>query len=95
MSHQILPFWMRLHVANQPRGSFRIWLPLFLLWPVWLFVLGLFFVTVVIATIVTGSFRFSNALAATRELHCVAAALRGATCELEAAGGKHLSFSFL
>lgn len=95
MNDQILPFWMRLHVANLPRGNFRIWLPLFLLWPLWLVALGLFFLTVVVATIVTGSFAFCNALAATRELHCVAAALRGATMELEARGGKHLSFSFL
>jgi hypothetical protein len=95
MNAQLLPFWMRLHVANLPRGNFRIWLPLFLLWPLWLIALGLFFVTVVIATVVTGSFAFSNALAATRELHCFAAALRGATCELEAKGGKHLSLTFL
>jgi hypothetical protein len=66
-----------------------------LLWPLWLVALGLFFLTVVVATVVTGTFAFSNALAATRELHCFAAALRGATCELDAKGGKHLSLSFL
>jgi hypothetical protein len=95
MNQQLLPFWMRVHVANLPRGNFRIWLPVFLLWPLWLFVLGLFFVTLIIATAVTGTFAFQSALGATRELHCVAAALRGATCELEARGGKHLSLSFL
>jgi hypothetical protein len=95
MNQQLLPFWMRVRVANLPRGSFRIWLPLFLLWPLWLVALGLFFATVVIATIVTGSFAFGGALAATRELHCLAAALRGAKCEVESKDGKHLSLSFL
>lgn len=91
----LLPFWMCLHVANVPRGNFSIWLPVFLLWPLWLIALGLFFVTVIVATFVTGSLAFSSALSATRELHCVAAALRGATCELEARGGKHVSLSFI
>jgi hypothetical protein len=95
MSLQLLPFWMRLRVANMPRGNFRIWLPLFLLWPLWLVALGLFFATVLIATVVTGSFAFGNALAATCELHRLAAALRGARCEIEARGGKHLSLSFI
>jgi hypothetical protein len=93
--NQLLPFWMRVHLVNMPRGDFRIWLPLFLLWPLWLIALGLFFVTAIVATLATGSFAFRSALSATRELHCVAAALRGASCELEARGGKHLSLSFL
>lgn len=95
MNQQLLPFWMRVRVANLPRGNFCLWLPLFLLWPLWLIALGLFFATVVVATAVTGSFAFGSALSATRELHCLAAALRGATCELEAPSGKHLSLSFL
>jgi hypothetical protein len=93
--NQLLPFWMRVHVVNVPRGNFRIWLPVFLLWPLWLIALGLFFVTVIVATLATGSFAFGSALSATRELHCVAAALRGATCELEARGGKQVSLSFI
>jgi hypothetical protein len=93
--NQLLPFLLRVRVANLPRGNFRIWLPVFLLWPLWPIALGSFFVTVLVATLATGSFAFSSALCATRELHCVAAALRGARCELEARGGKHVSLSFI
>jgi hypothetical protein len=93
--NQLLPFWLRVRVANLPRGNFRIWLPVFLLWPLWLIALGLFFATVIVATLATGSFAWRSALSATRELHCLAAALRGATCELEARGGKHVSLSFI
>jgi hypothetical protein len=86
----LLPFWLRVGVAHG--GS--VWLPVWLLWPVWLLVLFSFLVLTLVATLVTGSFAFGTALAATRELHHVAAALRGAGCEIQA-GGRRYSFSFL
>ena len=88
------PFWMRVGVTKSARGRFRIWLPLWLLWPVWLLVLFLFLLTALVATLATGSFAFASAIAATRELHRVAAALRGADCEVQA-HGKHYSLSFV
>jgi hypothetical protein len=86
----LLPFWMRVGIAR----DFRLWLPLWLLWPVWLLVLFAFLITALLATLATGSFAFRSALAATGELHRVAAALRGADCEIQA-GSKYYSLSFL
>jgi hypothetical protein len=86
----LLPFWLRVGIAR----NFRLWLPLWLLWPVWLLVLFLFLVTASIATLATGSFALGSVLAATRELHHVAAALRGAGCEVQA-GRRHYSVSFI
>ena len=86
----LLPFWMRLGIAR----NFGLWLPLWLLWPLWLLVLFLFLVTLLIATLATGSFAFGRAVDATRELHYVVAALRGVDCEIQA-GRKHFSLSFI
>jgi hypothetical protein len=86
----LLPFWMRVGIAP----NFRLWLPLWLLWPVWLLVLVSFLITALIATVATGSFAFGTALAATCELHRLAAALRGAACEIQA-GRRHYSLSFI
>ena len=86
----LLPSWMRIGIAPH----FRLWLPLWLLWPVWLLVLFLFLITALLATLATGSFAFASAFAATRELHHVAAALRGTDCEIQA-GCKHYSFSLI
>lgn len=86
----LLPFWIRVGFAH----DFRLWLPLWLLWPVWLLVLLLFLFTALLATLATGSFAFGSALAATRELHHVAAALRGADCEIQA-GRRHYCISFI
>lgn len=86
----LLPFWMRVGMTR----DFGLWLPLWLLWPVWLLVLSAFLITVLIATLATGSFALRSALAATRELHHVAAALRGTDFEIQA-GRRHYSLSFI
>jgi hypothetical protein len=86
----LLPLWLRIGSGH----NFRLWLPLWLLWPVWLLVLFLFLVTASIATLATGSFALASALAATRELHHLAAALRGAGCELQV-GRKQIALSFI
>jgi len=85
-----LPSWLRVGIAP----NVRLWLPLWLLWPVWLLVLLLFLVTASIAKLATGSFAGASALAATRELHYLAAALRGASCEIQA-GRKQYSLLFI
>lgn len=86
----LLPFWMRVGVTP----SFRLWLPVGLLWPVWIILLFLFLGVALIATLGTGSFAFGRAFAATRELHNLAAALRGAECQIQTAE-KHFSLSFI
>jgi hypothetical protein len=91
----LLPVLLRIQIARAPRGGFRLWFPLVLFWPLWLVFLGLFLATALVATAITGTFAFGSAIAATRELHFVAAALRGAQCELEAKSGRQLFLSFV
>lgn len=90
----LLPSLMRVRISNHPRPGFGIWLPVLVLWPLWLLVLTLFMLALVVATVINGSRNFRGAFAATRELHRLVAALRGAQCEIQD-GGKHLSFAFV
>jgi hypothetical protein len=89
------PFWMRLRISKTQRAGFGVWLPVFLLWPLWFLALLMFLVAALVATAATGSRNFRGAIAATRELHLVASGLRGARLELQRSRGKQLSFSFV
>lgn len=89
------PCWLRLRISNEHAAGFGMWLPLFLLWPVWLLALLMFFVATLVATAVSRSRDFRRAIAATRELHLLASGLRGAEVELQGGRGKHLRFSFV
>jgi hypothetical protein len=89
------PFWMRLRISSKHGGGFGMWLPLFLLWPAWLFALLLILVATLAATAISGSRNFRGVIAATRELHLTASSLRGAQVEWQGGRGKQLSFSFV
>ncbi len=89
------PCWMRLRVSNEHAAGFGVWLPLFLLWPVWWLALLVFLVAALVAIALSRSRNFRRAVADTRELHSFASSLRGAQVELRAARGKHLRFSFV
>lgn len=90
----LLPCLVRVRIARAPEPGLGLWLPLFLLWPLWLVALLLFAITAVLATTFTGSRDVRSALAATLELHHMAAGLRGARGEIRG-GGRHLSFAFV
>ena len=90
----LLPSLMRVRIANHARPGLGVWLPVFLLWPVWLLVLLLCLVGLVVATAIVGSRNFRGAFAATRELHRLMSGLRGAQCEFQGAR-KHYSFAFV
>lgn len=89
------PCWLRLRVSNEHTAGFGVWLPLFLLWPVWWLALLMFLVAALVATALSRSRDFRRAIAATRELHLLASGLRGAEVELQGGRGKQLSFSLV
>jgi len=73
-----------------------LWVPVFLLWPLWFAALGLFCLTLLVITAATGSNAFRATFAATRALHQVVCELRGTHCELSSAGTwKHFQLSLL
>ncbi len=43
----IPPYWLWVRIAPAARSGFRLWFPLFLLWPIWL-LLGLLYFAVLI-----------------------------------------------
>ena len=90
----LLPSLMRVRISKNPRPGLGIWLPVFVLWPLWLLVLLLFMLAIVFVTAIGGSRNFRGAFAATRELHRLVSGLRGAQCEIQGSR-KHLSFAFV
>lgn len=82
------PSFARVRVSSSPADGPGIWVPVFLLWPLWLLVLGLFCVLLLALTAVTGTRAFRASLAATRELHLVLCGLRGTVCEMQSARGQ-------
>ncbi|HKU44555.1 MAG TPA: hypothetical protein VJR89_40620 [Polyangiales bacterium] len=90
----LLPCLLRVRVARAPEPGYGVWLPVFLLWPLWFVALALFLVALVLATVFTGSREVRSAIAATLELHQLVAGLRGARGEVQG-GGRHWSFVFV
>ena len=74
------------------------WVPVFLLWPLWLLTLGVCFGGLLVLGVSVGrqplTAARSVALACTCSLHELVCATRGALCELSASGSE-LSFSII
>jgi hypothetical protein len=91
----LLPSLVRMKLS--PRWP-ALWVPVFLLWPLWLLTLGFCFGALFVVGISVGRRPVAPALAtafeATRSLHVLACALRGTHCEISAAGSE-LSFSIV
>jgi hypothetical protein len=85
MTTSVLPIFARVRISTQPTDGFGVWVPVFLLWPMWFALLALFFVTLLAITAITGSRAYAATAAATRELHLVACGLRGVRCEVQGA----------
>lgn len=82
------PSFVRVRVSSRPEAGPGIWVPVFLLWPLWLVVLGLFCLTLLVLSAATGGRAYRAALAATRELHRLFCGLRGTECEVQSARGR-------
>jgi hypothetical protein len=87
------PIFVRVRVT---RRCPAFWVPVFLLWPLWLLTLGLCFGGLLVLGINVGrqplTAATSIALACTHNLHALVCATRGAGLELSASG-RELSFS--
>lgn len=84
------PILARLCLSKHAHAGFGLWIPLFLLWPLWFFALALFCLLFVCTTVATSSQPFRAAFAATHALHRVGCALRGMHCDVSSERG-HVS----
>lgn len=75
-----------LRVSKQSGAGPALWLPLFLLWPLWFAVLALFGLLLFVLAAATSSRALRATWAATHALHRVACELRGTRCEIS--GGR-------
>jgi hypothetical protein len=83
----LMPSFARVRFTPHISG---LWLPLFLLWPLWLLTLGLVCGALLLVGISIGRLPLraaaNTALACTRSLHELACATRGAVCEVKTSG---------
>jgi hypothetical protein len=93
MSH-CPPSFACLRFSRRDGPGPALWLPIFLLWPLWFAVLGVFCLLLLVVTAATGSNAYRASLAATRALHEVACGLRGTRCEVSG-DGKHFRLSLV
>ena len=91
----LLPTWMRIRVFTRLPA---LWLPLFLLWPLWLFALGFCFGALFVIGVSFGRLPVATSLRGALEctwlVHGLVCALRGASCDVSAAGHE-MSFSIV
>jgi len=78
----LLPFWCRVRLGAGP----RLWLPVFLLWPVLWLLLLVFLVVACMLDVASGLSGVLLALRATRELYALMCSVRGTRCEVSAHG---------
>lgn len=88
------PSFAYLRFSTQAARGPTLWLPIFLLWPLWFAALGIFCLLLLVITAATGSNAFRATFAATRALHQVACALRGTRCEVSSPGA-HFKLSLI
>ncbi|MEY4577520.1 MAG: hypothetical protein RL701_2223 [Pseudomonadota bacterium] len=86
--NQLPPSFARLRLSRRTNADFGLWIPLFLLWPLWFFTLALFYLLLVCITVATSSHAFRAAFAATEALHRVACSLRGTRCDVSSERGR-------
>ena len=78
----LLPFWFRVRLGVGP----RLWLPVFVLWPVLWLLLLVFLIVACALGIASGLRGVLRALRATRELYTLLCSVRGTRCEVTAHG---------
>lgn len=76
------PSFARVRMSRQTAHGAGVWVPLFLLWPLWWIALVLILVGLMGLGAASGPHAVRAALAATRELHRMACALRGVRCDV-------------
>lgn len=78
----LLPLWCRVRLGLGP----RLWLPIFLLWPVLWLLLLVFLIIACALGVASGLSGVLHALRATRELYTLLCSVRGARCAVYAHG---------
>jgi hypothetical protein len=84
------PSFARVRVSKHADAGFGLWIPVFLLWPLWFLALALFFLALLCIGAATSSNAPRAAFAATQALHRVACGLRGTRCDVSGEHG-HVS----
>jgi hypothetical protein len=90
----LLPSLIRVRFADGALRWPSLWIPVFLLWPLWLGVLLVFFAVLWLGSLSTEAGSAAAAFRAVCGLHVLACSLRGGQCEIRAKG-RELSVSIV